>query len=97
MHDEILKSHFRDFAEQNALESRPESEQFERFANYCIISKQYPREFDFEDLSVEGGTDTDYSRHCVPLLRSSIAQQQCVSTRTWNSEFIYRGPIRSSR
>ena len=58
MHDEILKSHVRDFAEQNALESRPEPEQFERFVNYCIISKQYPREFDFENLSVGGGADS---------------------------------------
>jgi len=58
MHDEILKSHVRDFAEQNALESRPEPEQFERFVNYCVISKQYPREFDFENLSVGGGADS---------------------------------------
>jgi hypothetical protein len=58
MHDEILKSHVRDFVEQNALESKQEPEQFERFVNYCVISKQYPREFDFEDLSVGGGADS---------------------------------------
>lgn len=50
MHDEILKGYMRDFSEQNAIETRSEPEQFERFVNYCVISKQYPREFDFEDL-----------------------------------------------
>jgi hypothetical protein len=58
MHDEILKSHIRDYSEQNGLEGISEAEQFERFVNYCIISKQYPREFDFEDLSVGGGGDS---------------------------------------
>ncbi|MFA6062001.1 MAG: AIPR family protein [Gallionella sp.] len=58
MHDEILKGHLRDFSEQNALEDMSEPEQFERFVNYCVISKQYPREFNFEDISVGGGADT---------------------------------------
>lgn len=57
MHDEILKGYLRDFSDQNALSIRPVPEQFERFVNYCVISKQYPREFDFEDLSIGGGAD----------------------------------------
>ncbi len=58
MHDEILKSYVRDFSEQNSLGDLGESEQFERLANFCVISKQYPRDFDFECLSVGGGADT---------------------------------------
>jgi len=58
MHDEILSSYIRDFAGQHSLEDRSEPDQFERFSNYCIISKQYPREFNFEDLSIGSGGDT---------------------------------------
>jgi hypothetical protein len=58
MQDEILKGYLRDFSDQNGLETRTEPEQFERFVNYWIISKQYPRDFDFEGLSVGGGADS---------------------------------------
>lgn len=58
MHDEILKSYVRDFAEQNSIESKTEAEQFERFVNFCVISKKYPRDFNFEDLSIGGGADS---------------------------------------
>jgi hypothetical protein len=56
--DEILKSFINDFVNQNDLEELKGSEQFERFVNYCVISKQYPREFDYECLSVGGGADS---------------------------------------
>lgn len=58
MQDEILKSYVKDFSEQNALEMLSEADQFERFVNFCVISKQYPRDFDYEDLSVGGGADS---------------------------------------
>lgn len=58
MQDEILKSYIKDFSEQNALDACSESDQFERFVNFCVISKQYPRDFDYEDLSVGGGSDS---------------------------------------
>lgn len=58
MQDEILKSFILDFVEQNSLEKYSLAEQFERFVNFCVISKQYPREFDYEDLSIGGGGDS---------------------------------------
>jgi len=58
MQDEILKKYVRDFSEQNELDSLNESDLFEHFVNYCIISKQYPRDFNFEDLSVGGEGDS---------------------------------------
>lgn len=58
MHDEILKSYVRSFSEENSLDALEETGQFERFTNFCIISKQYPRDFDFECLSIGGGADT---------------------------------------
>lgn len=57
MHDAILESHIADFANQYEIANLKPSDQFERFVNFCIISKQYPREFDFESLSVGGGGD----------------------------------------
>src|SRR5574343_78055 len=58
MQDEILKSYVKDFSEQNALDALTDPEQIERFVNYCVISKQYPRDFDYEVLSVGGGADS---------------------------------------
>jgi len=75
MHDEILKGYVRDFAEQNSLETRPEPEQFERFVNYCIISKQYPREFDFENLSVGGGADSAIDGVAI-IVNGNIVQER---------------------
>ena len=74
MQDEILKSYVRDFSEQNSLDARPEPEQFERFVNYCIISKQYPREFDFEDLSVGGGADSAVDGVAI-IVNGNIVQE----------------------
>lgn len=74
MHDEILKGYLRDFSEQNTLEDKPEPEQFERFVNYCVISKQYPREFDFEDLSVGGGADTAMDGVAI-IVNGNIVQE----------------------
>jgi hypothetical protein len=74
MNDEILKSYVRDFSEQNSLGSKSEPEQFERFVNYCIISKQYPREFDAEDLSIGGGGDSAIDGVAV-IVNGNIVQE----------------------
>lgn len=58
MKDEILKGFVTDFAEQKGISDLNFDVQFEHFVNFCIISKQYPRDFDFEDLSVGGGQDS---------------------------------------
>lgn len=57
MRDEILKSFLSTFVEQNGLENISDDQAFEKFVNYNIISKLYPREFDFEDVSTGGGHD----------------------------------------
>lgn len=74
MHDEILKGHLRDFSEHNALEGKSGPEQFERFVNYCVISKKYPREFDFEDLSVGGGADAAIDGVAI-IVNGNIVQE----------------------
>lgn len=57
MKDEILKSYLTSFVEQNGLLDVKEEEAFEKFVNYNIISKLYPREVEFEDLSTGGSDD----------------------------------------
>lgn len=74
MHDEILKGYLRDFSEQNALEGKSEPDQFERFVNFCVISKQYPREFNFEDLSVGGGADAAIDGVAI-IVNGNIVQE----------------------
>ena len=56
MKDDILKSYLSNFIEQNQLEGLKQDEAFERFVNFNIVSKLYPREIEIEDLST-GGTD----------------------------------------
>lgn len=57
MSDDILKSYVEDFKVTYGLEEYEDSELFEYFCNQCIISKQYPREFSFENVSVDGRDD----------------------------------------
>lgn len=57
MKDEILKSFLSTFVEQNSLSGIGEDEAFEHFVNYNIISKLYPRDVNFEDISTGGGDD----------------------------------------
>ncbi len=57
MKDEILKGFVEDFKDGNDLSSMRHDDVFERFVNYCVISKKYPRDFDFEDLCVGGSDD----------------------------------------
>ncbi len=57
MKDQILKGYVDDFCCNYELQKLDLSKQFEHFVNFCVTSKQYPREFNFEALSVGGGDD----------------------------------------
>ena len=57
MKDQILESYIDDFSDAEGFSDLKLPDRFERFVNYCIVSKQYPREFDIESLSVGGGDD----------------------------------------
>ncbi|CAI2477810.1 AIPR protein [Serratia liquefaciens] len=57
MRDDILKSFLTDFSTQNNYEELPEDEQFERFVNFNIVSKLYPRDLEVEDLATGGTND----------------------------------------
>ena len=57
MKDQILKGYVEDFSNSFELHSVDDSTVFEHFANYCITAKQYPRDFDYDLLSVGGSDD----------------------------------------
>lgn len=56
MKDEVLKSYINNFISENDIAEMNEAMAFEKFVNFNIVSKLYPRDFEFEDLST-GGTD----------------------------------------
>ncbi|MBW1793794.1 MAG: hypothetical protein JRJ38_05095 [Deltaproteobacteria bacterium] len=56
MKDKILKSYLKDFISENSASDYDEPTAFEHFANYCIVSREHPENFEFENVSV-GGTD----------------------------------------
>lgn len=57
MKDQILKGYVDDFATAQELEGENESTVFEHFVNFCVTSKQYPREFDYDAIHVGGSND----------------------------------------
>jgi len=57
MKDQILKGYVDDFRKTFELDAIEESQVFEHFVNHCIISKQYPREFSYDEVHTGGGND----------------------------------------
>ncbi len=55
--DKITGSLLKSFTEQFELEKSQESTQFEHFANYSILSKQFRGSFDLDDLHSGSGGD----------------------------------------
>ena len=58
MKDRILESYLASFVNERNLSDLDESDAFERFANFCIVSREHPGDFDFEDISVGGNGDS---------------------------------------
>ena len=57
----IIQSYLNQFVAENELSSLEQSEQFEHFLNYCVISQFFPERFDLEavhtsadDLGIDG-------------------------------------------
>jgi len=75
MQDQILKSYLDDFTKEYSYEDKNEDERFERFVNYCIVSKQYPRDFDVESISVGGGSDSGLDGVAI-IVNGNIIQNQ---------------------
>lgn len=54
MMDPILKGYVDSFSGERGLSELDDPEKFEYFVNYCMVSKQYPRDFDLDAISVGG-------------------------------------------
>ena len=57
MKDQILKGYVDTFSTSFGLNEPDESVIFEHFVNYCVTAKQYPRDFDYDNLHVGGSDD----------------------------------------
>ena len=57
MSDIIIEAYLKDFIIKYNLGDLKESEAFEQFVNYCILSRLNVGEFDFDDVNVGGGND----------------------------------------
>ena len=55
MNDRIIEGYLKDFVDSNNLGHLSESEAYEHFINYCVVSRVHPENFEFEQVSV-GGT-----------------------------------------
>jgi cold shock CspA family protein len=57
MKDRIVAAFLDDFVHEFGLAGLDESKAFERFANYCVVSRHHPSSFDPDEISVGGGGD----------------------------------------
>ncbi|ETV33763.1 hypothetical protein Q048_01430 [Pseudomonas aeruginosa BWHPSA043] len=60
MMDPILKGYVDSFSGERGLSELDDPEKFEYFVNYCMVSKQYPRDFDLDAISVGGSDDCGF-------------------------------------
>lgn len=55
--DRITTSYLKEFKKEQSLEKLKESDAFEHFANYCIVSDIHDEEFSITDVHTGGGSD----------------------------------------
>lgn len=55
--DKITESFVREFVKSRELSRLPEADQFEAFAAYCVVAKEYDDDFDPNNLRTGGGND----------------------------------------
>lgn len=58
--DQILKGYVDSFSDERGYGELEEPERFEYFANFCMVAKQYPRDFDLDSISVGGSDDCGF-------------------------------------
>jgi hypothetical protein len=56
--DRVTEGLLADFVRGQELSVTDPSDAFERFANYCVISREFSDSFDIEDVSTGSGNDT---------------------------------------
>ncbi len=56
--DRITKNLMQAFLKEHEIDSEKEDVDFEKFCNYCVISREYPETFKVEDICVGSANDT---------------------------------------
>jgi hypothetical protein len=56
--DRITRNLLVDFVKSEGLKTLDESDAFERFAAFCVVSREHRETFNVEDLITGGGNDT---------------------------------------
>jgi hypothetical protein len=56
--DRITRSLLGDFLKTQEIKSNDESSNFEKFCNYSIISNEYNKNFDIDNITIGAGNDT---------------------------------------
>lgn len=75
MKDQVLQGYLTNFSKQYEYENLQESKQFEHFVNYTIVSRQYPREFDVNSISVGGENDMGFDGVAI-IVNGNIVQDK---------------------
>ncbi|MCG9746786.1 AIPR family protein [Shewanella sp. Isolate8] len=76
MKDQILHGFVEDFRQENNFGDEKEDVVFEHFVNHCLVSKQYPRDFDLGDLSTGGGNDIGFDGAAFIVNGNIIANEE---------------------
>ncbi len=71
--DRITKSLLDDFVSSEGINRMPESDAFERFAAYCVVSREHPETFNPDDVVVGSGNDTGIDAIAVIVNGSLIS------------------------
>lgn len=79
MKDTVLESYVKRFSEEQGLDDLPFDDSFEHFVNYTLISKQYPKNFDFEDASIGGSDDTGLDGAAIVVNGNFVTSPEEVS------------------
>lgn len=73
--DRIVASYVKDFADENGLVGIDESELFEHFANYCVISRDHPEPFELDHVHLGGSSDTSIDGIAI-LVNEHLVQSE---------------------
>ena len=86
--DRIVTSLVEDLLREQEIPSENSSKDFERFANYCIVSKEYNKSFDIEDTMTGTGDDTGLDGLAIIVNGQLIEHREEIEFFLENNNFL---------
>lgn len=84
--DRITESFVGEFADERELSKLNESDKFEAFAAYCVISELYDEEFDVSEVIVGGSNDLGIDAACLIVNGALVSSaEEIVDLRSRNN------------